>query len=121
MERFIAKKISSEELSILDNNCEWLGIPKSHLMECAGYSFVQKVIERDFLKKTSKAIIFCGTGNNGGDGFVVARHLCSLGYLVIVVLIGNPEKIRTDEAKINWNIIKKVTYKVYSNKRQQHN
>ncbi|GAF75539.1 unnamed protein product, partial [marine sediment metagenome] len=37
MERFISKKISSEELSILDNNSEWLGIPKSHLMECAGY------------------------------------------------------------------------------------
>jgi len=35
MERFISKKISSDELSILDNNSEWLGIPKSHLMECA--------------------------------------------------------------------------------------
>jgi hydroxyethylthiazole kinase-like uncharacterized protein yjeF len=113
MERFIAKKISSEELSILDNNCEWLGIPKSHLMECAGYSFVQEIIRHGFLKKTAKTIIFCGTGNNGGDAFVVARHLCSLGHPIIVALIGNPDKIRTDEAKINWNIIKKgLTYSI---------
>ncbi|NHJ25954.1 MAG: NAD(P)H-hydrate dehydratase [Candidatus Lokiarchaeota archaeon] len=107
MERFISKKISSEELNILDNNCEWLGIPKSHLMECAGYSLVQEIIKREFLKKSSRIVVFCGTGNNGGDGFVVARHLSALGYPVLIVLIGSPEKIRTNEAKLNWNIIKK--------------
>jgi hydroxyethylthiazole kinase-like uncharacterized protein yjeF len=113
MERFISKKISSEELSILDNNCEWLGIPKSHLMECAGYSFVQEIIKREFLKKSSRIVVFCGTGNNGGDGFVVARHLSALGYPVLVVLIGSPEKIRTSEAKLNWNVIQKsLTYSI---------
>ncbi len=105
MERFISKKISSEELSILDNNSEWLGIPKSHLMECAGYSFTNEIIAQGFVKEKTKVAIFCGTGNNGGDGFVVARHLSSYGVKVLVILVGTPDKIRTKEARINWNII----------------
>ncbi len=50
MERFISEKISSEELSILDNNSEWLGIPKSHLMECAGYAFTTEILTQGYIK-----------------------------------------------------------------------
>ena len=107
MEQFISDKVSSEEVAILDNNSEWLGIPKGHLMECAGYSFTMEIIRRYNLNKnsSSKVIIFCGTGNNGGDGFVVARHLSSFGIRSLVVLLGNPSNIRTQEAKQNWDII----------------
>ncbi|MFX1557099.1 MAG: NAD(P)H-hydrate dehydratase [Promethearchaeota archaeon] len=105
MERFISERISSQEMAILDNNSEWLGIPKSHLMECAGYSFATEIYKKFNLDSYSKVIIFCGTGNNGGDGFVVARHLNSYGIKSIVVLVGSPEKIRTDEARLNWEII----------------
>ncbi len=100
-----SEKISSEEMAILDNNSEWLGIPKSHLMECAGYSVAAKIMNRNYLGINQKAVIFCGTGNNGGDGFVVARHLSSYGVKVFVILVGNPDKIRTKEAQLNWNII----------------
>lgn len=113
MERFISKKISSEELSILDNNSEWLGIPKSHLMECAGYSFTTEILTQGYIKEKTKVAIFCGTGNNGGDGFVVARHLASYGVKVLVILVGTPDKIRTKEARINWNIIfNHLTYSI---------
>lgn len=106
MKRLESEKISSEEVSILDDNAEWLGIPKSHLMECAGYSFATEIISRYSLNdQDSKVAIFCGTGNNGGDGFVIARHLSSFGLKVLVILIGTPESIRTSEAKLNWNII----------------
>jgi len=105
MERFISSKISSEELNILDNNSEWLGIPKSHLMECAGYTFAEQIMNRGFLRTSSHAAIFCGTGNNGGDGFVIARHLSSYGVKVLVILVGSPDNIRTKEALLNWNII----------------
>ena len=107
MERLNFKKISSEEMAILDNNSEWLGIPKSHLMECAGYSFAIEIIKRYNLDDNSKVSIFCGTGNNGGDGFVVARHLSSFGIKVVVILLGLPDNIRTKEAKLNWDIISK--------------
>ncbi len=100
-----SEKISSEEMTILDNNSEWLGIPKSHLMECAGYSVAAKIMNRGYLEINNKAVIFCGTGNNGGDGFVVARHLCSYDVKVLVILVGDPDKIRTKEAQLNWNII----------------
>ncbi|MFX0004678.1 MAG: NAD(P)H-hydrate dehydratase [Candidatus Hermodarchaeota archaeon] len=105
MKLYNAKKITSEEMAILDNNCEWLGIPKSHLMECAGYSFANEIVSRGYLKENSKVVIFCGTGNNGGDGFVVARHLSSHGVKSLVILIGPSDKIRTKEAQLNWNII----------------
>ncbi len=107
MERFFSEKISSEGVGILDNNSEWLGIPKSHLMECAGYSFTIEIVKRYNLNEDSKVAIFCGTGNNGGDGFVIARHLSSFGVKSLVTLIGTPEKIRTKEAKLNWDIISK--------------
>ncbi|MFX1469311.1 MAG: NAD(P)H-hydrate dehydratase [Promethearchaeota archaeon] len=100
-----SEKITSEEMAILDNNSEWLGIPKSHLMECAGYSLVNEIMNREYLGTNSKVVIFCGTGNNGGDGFVVARHLSAFGVKSLVILVGTPDKIRTKEAQINWNVI----------------
>ncbi|MFX1453295.1 MAG: NAD(P)H-hydrate dehydratase [Promethearchaeota archaeon] len=105
MERLKFEKILSEEMAILDNNSEWLGIPKSHLMECAGYSLAIEIINKYKLDDKSKVAIFCGTGNNGGDGFVVARHLTSFSIKVLIILVGLPENIRTKEAKLNWEII----------------
>ncbi|MBY9007242.1 MAG: NAD(P)H-hydrate dehydratase [Candidatus Lokiarchaeota archaeon] len=105
MERLNSEKISSAQISILDNNTEWLGIPKTHLMECAGYSFAMEVIRKYYLDRTKTVLILCGTGNNGGDGFVIGRHLSSVGIKCKIILIGTPEKIRTKEAKLNWEII----------------
>ncbi|MFW9973242.1 MAG: NAD(P)H-hydrate dehydratase [Candidatus Odinarchaeota archaeon] len=105
MKPFNSKKITSEEMAILDNNSEWLGIPKSHLMECAGYAFTNELINRGYFKPNFKALIFCGTGNNGGDGFVVARHLSSYGVKSLMILVGDSDKIRTKEAQLNWKII----------------
>ncbi len=48
----------------------------------------------------ARVVIVCGTGNNGGDGFVVARHLLARGADVTVVLTGLAEKV-TGEARIN--------------------
>ena len=46
MERLNSEKVQAEEIGILDNNSEWLGIPKSHLMECAGYSFATEIVQK---------------------------------------------------------------------------
>jgi len=112
MERFISDRISSEEMGILDNNSEWLGIPKSHLMECAGYSFTIEIVDRYNLDANSKVALFCGTGNNGGDGFVIAKHLSSFGIKVLVILVGTPDNIKTKEAKINWDINSTLNYSI---------
>ncbi len=107
MERLNKEKITSEKVGILDNNSEWLGIPKSNLMECAGYSFAIEIVNKYALGEKSRIAIFCGTGNNGGDGFVIARHLSSFRVKSTVILVGTPDKIRTNEAKLNWEIISK--------------
>ncbi|MHA1687749.1 MAG: NAD(P)H-hydrate dehydratase [Promethearchaeota archaeon] len=100
--------ITSTEMAILDNNSEWLGIPKSHLMECAGHVMALEIRDRFFPENAAsgkKVAIFCGTGNNGGDGFVLARHLSSWGIEVLIILVGQPANIRTNEARLNWDII----------------
>lgn len=108
-----SEKIPSAKVGILDNNSAWLYIPKSHLMECAGYSAAMEIIERYKLNEQSKVLILCGTGNNGGDGFVIARHLSSFGIHTRVALLGGTHKISTREANLNWRIISEnLTYSI---------
>jgi NAD(P)H-hydrate epimerase len=48
-------------------------------------------------------VVGCGTGNNGGDGFVIARHLDNCGLAVRLLLFGDPQKL-TPDAKANYEI-----------------
>ncbi len=75
-----------------------LGIPGERLMENAGAG-AAAVIARDFGPIRRKHIVvLCGKGNNGGDGFVVARRLRSQGAAVQVFLIGRREEVKGDAA-----------------------
>ncbi|KKM27499.1 hypothetical protein LCGC14_1574130 [marine sediment metagenome] len=113
MERFNSEKVSVEDVLIADNNAQWLGIPLVHLMECAGYSIADEIVKRYKIRDKSVVAIFCGTGNNGGDGFVVARQLAAFNIKSIVILVGAPEKIRTHASRFNWDIIlNQVNYMV---------
>jgi NAD(P)H-hydrate epimerase len=78
-----------------------LGVPGVVLMENAGRGCCEVIVEQ--LKKlgSSRVCIFCGTGNNGGDGFVIARLLKNAGYIVRVILCGSASKIKGD-AQINY-------------------
>jgi len=84
-----------------------LGIPGVVLMENAGRGCVELIEEK--LKDVSepKVCIFCGTGNNGGDGYVIARQLNNSGFEVIVVVCGDRGKIKGD-AKINLDILERM-------------
>ncbi len=77
--------ITPEEMTIIDDNAEYLGISKLQLMENAGKAVYDEI--KDF---NGKIFIFCGTGNNGGDGFVVARFL----QRGTVILLGKEEEIK---------------------------
>ena len=82
-------------------------IPRLVLMENAGRG-VAEIIERDFGGLKSKMVsIFAGKGNNGGDGFVVARHLLNKGFKVCVYLLARPQDVHGD-AKTNLNIWEKI-------------
>ena len=84
-----------------------LGISGVVLMENAGRSCAELIQEKLNDIDSPKVCIFCGTGNNGGDGYVIARHLLNTGFKVKVVICGDPQKIKGD-AKINLDILKKL-------------
>ena len=90
----------------IDQKAVEFGIPRLLLMENAGSAVARTVVEK--FGPRPKVAVFAGTGNNGGDGFVAARHLVNQGAKVEVILIGNPKNIRTEEANRNWKVIKKM-------------
>jgi len=72
------------------------------LMERAGRGVVDAIFDEwpDLAQTSHRAVVLCGPGNNGGDGFVVARLLKDWGWTVDVFLFGNADKLPAD-AKIN--------------------
>ena len=96
--------MSSGDIRRIDDNAKLLGITPIQLMENAGKA-VAEVIEKEIGNVKGRHIaVICGLGNNGGDGFVTARHLASKGAHVTVILLGRHDKIRTREALHNWKI-----------------
>lgn len=81
-----------------------LGVPGVVLMENAGRSCAELIKEKLADTSEPKVCIFCGTGNNGGDGYVIARHLLNSDFKVTVVICGDRNKIKGD-AKINLDIL----------------
>jgi NAD(P)H-hydrate epimerase len=78
-----------------------IGIPGGHLMERAGLAVAGEILER---YDPEEAVVFAGKGNNGGDGFVVARELFDAGVEVTVFLLASPEEYKGD-AKLNLDIL----------------
>src|SRR5215813_8580614 len=102
------KILTPEQLREIDRlSTEKHGIPGLLLMENAGMR-VAEVIEDRFenLEELTIAIL-CGRGNNGGDGFVVARQLIHKGCFPFVFLFSSEEEVKGD-AKTNLNILKAI-------------
>ena len=91
--------LSRREMSFADKyTIEQLKIPGKKLMEKAGLGCSKKI--RQLLKAlkfelsdSPKIAIFCGVGNNGGDGFVIARYLVQWGFSCEIFIIGDLEKM----------------------------
>ena len=92
------KIVSNEQMREMDNQTiQSLGVPGLILMENAGRETFEYIC--DFLADTNltgRIDIYCGKGNNGGDGYVIARHLFLAGYPVKILSIGNPERLSAD-------------------------
>lgn len=97
--------ISSRDMRVLDLNCEYFGLSRLQLMENAGRSVAEEIKKRF---EGGKVAIFAGTGNNGGDGFVCARHL--EGFEVEVYLVSR--EIRSEIARRNLEILERAGYKI---------
>ena len=90
----------------IDANSEKLGIPRILLMENAGSVLADHIINHVKELDSRKVVVVAGTGNNGGDGFVAARHLAGYSKEISVILLGN--KMKTKESTLNWNGIKNM-------------
>lgn len=73
------------------------------LMERAGAGVVEAILAEwpELVEAPGRAVVLCGPGNNGGDGFVVARLLAGRGWKVEVFLYGDPSKLPPD-ARVNY-------------------
>jgi hydroxyethylthiazole kinase-like uncharacterized protein yjeF len=103
--------VTAAEMRALDRETiETIGVPGVVLMETAGRGVVD-VIAKHYAQHT-RAVIFCGPGNNGGDGFVIARHLANRGVDVIVALVGERDKIKGD-AKTHFDACAKSNVRIF--------
>ena len=105
-------KISSvSEMRNLDKTAiEVFGIKEELLMENAGDA-TYFVISNEYGIKGKNFLVFCGIGNNGGDGFVIARKIHSNGGKVKVFILGDRAKYK-GAAKLNLDIISRIEIEI---------
>ena len=100
------KVVTSEQMQALDRQTiEDLGIHGLILMENAGRGTAEIIMARYAAELSDKgAVVVAGPGNNGGDGFVIARHLMQAGFRVNIILLAPEEKFKGD-ALVNLEIV----------------
>ena len=102
------KVVTAKEMGQMDRTAiKEMGIPGILLMENAARQVAKVCIEALEKAKENTALILAGKGNNGGDGFAVARILKNRGYAVEIMFFGNQDEV-TGDARINLNIAKKM-------------
>ena len=109
--------IGGDEMARIDEAAQRLGLTADALMESAGAAVAEiAMVELTALAETARGpggplaeppltVIFCGPGNNGGDGFVAARRLAAAGRPTIAVLVGDGGRIGGAAAAHNWGVL----------------
>jgi len=101
----VVMAISKEKMKALEKRTiEEYKIDPLVLMENAGMGIFNEI------KDSNSYTIICGTGNNGGDGLVIARHLILTGHFVEVFILGEN---KTPEFSINLEILEKLSEDIY--------
>lgn len=102
--------ISGKEVRVLDLNSEYFGVTTSELMENAGKGVADFILNKF---KAKNILIFCGAGNNGGDGLVAARYLSNKFNVRVYLTTKN---VHSKIAKNNFDKLKKTKVKIYIHK-----
>jgi len=98
------RSITPGEMRRIEEAAERLGVSRLMLMENAGKAVADFIAGR--MDATGKRIVVvCGTGNNGGDGFVAARHLAAYGFEVRVFIVGSEGDVKSPEASHNLRVV----------------
>ena len=118
--RTVPVLIGGDEMGRIDEAAQRLGLSPDALMESAGAAVAEiALVELGSITEPvagpggplapgSLTVVLCGTGNNGGDGFVAARRLAAAGRPVVAVLVGDPSRIGGaggSAAAHNWTVL----------------
>ena len=101
-------EITVKQMMQIEENGHQMGFLRKFMMENAGAAAVKRLAEKFSNFSSKKITVFAGLGNNGGDAMVMARHLAGYGANIIVVVLGDPQKIKTEESRWNFGILKKT-------------
>lgn len=116
-ERSVPVLIGAAEMAEIDAAAQRMGLSEDALMESAGAAATELALVElarltegvegpgGPLAELPLSVILCGPGNNGGDGFVVARRLAAGGQRVLVVLVGAASRSGGHAAAHNWAVI----------------
>jgi NAD(P)H-hydrate epimerase len=116
-ERGVPVLIGADEMARIDEAAQRLGLSEDALMESAGAAAAEvalaelsRITERVSgpggpLVRPPLVVVLCGPGNNGGDGFVVARRLAAAGRSVLAVLVADAGRVSGAAASHNWNVL----------------
>jgi hydroxyethylthiazole kinase-like uncharacterized protein yjeF len=105
------KLVTAAQMRELDRRAiQELGLPSLVLMENAGRT-TYEILRRQFPEPAGEVAVLAGRGNNGGDGYVVARYLAQDGLPVVVFLLGLPEQVKGD-ARVNLEILGRLGVEV---------
>ncbi|RMG12599.1 MAG: NAD(P)H-hydrate dehydratase, partial [Deltaproteobacteria bacterium] len=100
--------LTGEEMRLCDRSAiERFGVPGVALMETAGRAVADAALEALRAGDGRRVALFCGPGNNGGDGYVAARYLRAAGCEVEVLLTGPPERV-TGDAKVFLEVLRRM-------------
>src|SRR5689334_8202210 len=97
-----AALLTAEQAHTADRAAIASGIAGTSLMDKAGKAVVDVICQKYTPRPT---LVVCGTGNNGGDGFVTASLLKERGWPVTLAVVGEASQIKGDakQAKDRWN------------------
>lgn len=105
------KILTSDQMRSIDRRTtERFGVPSIVLMENAASAVVEAIFAH--YADCERVAIFCGTGQNGGDGLAVARHLENRGVVPVVLIVGDRTKYAGD-ARTNLEICERLQIPIY--------
>ena len=105
--------ITVKQMMQIEENGHQMGFLRKFMMENAGAAVAKRIIDYWQLDtplgihqgKIHDVLVVAGLGNNGGDSLVIARHLAGYGLHPIVLLLGRPEHIKTEECSLNYHLL----------------
>lgn len=102
------RAITAERMREIEDKGHRIGFLRIYMMENAGCGIANYIYGKFKSLSKKRIVAVAGTGNNGGDALVAARHLTRYSAKITVILLGSPAEIKAEEARINWKILEQM-------------